>query len=140
MSIAYKSITITINFVTNSFRDWYPLGICDHPNNYVQYKNKYLFDVSQAAADLKIYNLKINNYIINDNRNYPIVRLISNNPFPAPRSFVIVNGSFINISSFTTDSLFYGDIQHSILKDNYFNNISTQMIFHKQVKHIVHLL
>ena len=65
-------ITFVDNKSNNNFRDWYPLQICDYPYNFVNYKNQYLFD---GGIILYINNLNINNYIINDNTNYPISRI-----------------------------------------------------------------
>ena len=90
-----KSITITFIFSSN----WYPLIYCDYKNNYMHHTNKYLFD---GGKSLIINNLNINNYIINNNTNYPILR--STNNYDA--SITINNGSFINISSSINSSLF----------------------------------
>ena len=96
----YNSAFISITFVSNqsnNFRDWYPLQICDYPYNFMNYSNQYLFD---GGYVVNIYNLNIDNYIINDNTNYPIARNLGKGQFS------IHNGIFINISSSTTDPCF----------------------------------
>ena len=104
-------INLTITFYDNEynkFRNWYPLQICDYADNLLNYKNEYLFDVPGTikGTGLIVNNLNIENYIINNNTNYPISRTID-----AEHStwFCIHRGTFIKISSVTTDPLFYSD-------------------------------
>ena len=128
----YMYINITfINNIYNNFRDWYPLEICDYPDNFKKYKNEFLFDGRTAVA-LVINNLNINNYIINGNRNYPIA--ILRDFIPGDRHLYIDDGTFINISSETRDPLFYGNTQlYSALNDCLFSNISVETIFYRPV-------
>ena len=111
----------------NSFRKWYPLQICDFPNSFVNYRNEYLFD---GGEYLIINNLNIQNYIINDTTNYPIA--ISKNIWG--RFFSIHHGVFSNISSATTDPLFYSNYATNTFNNSLFSNISAQMIFYHNVK------
>ena len=93
----YGDKSITITFTSSS--NWYPLNICNYQNNSMSYQNEYLFD---GGKNLTINNLNINDYIIDDNTNYPISRSISNK-----NALITVNhGLFINISSSITAPLF----------------------------------
>ena len=134
-----------------SWRDWYPLNICDYKNNTAEYKNEYLF---QGGVSLTINNLYIFDYIIDNDTNYPI--LGSGAEFNA--SITINNGMFINIFSSISSSLFYswssiyvestnfiniaisnimfygfhsslGDTRSFLFENNHFNNISADRIF-----------
>ena len=117
-----NSIDIILIFNKYSnFRDWYPLQICDFPNNFVNYKNEYLFD---GGYFLIINNLNINNYVINDNTNYPISRNILG------YMLSIQHGTFINISSMITNPLFYSNTGRDILNESLFGNISTEIILY----------
>ena len=118
-----NSIDISLIFDKyGNFRDWYPLQICDYPNNFINYKNEYLFD---CGYRLIIDNLYINNYVINFNTNYPISRNI------AGYSLSVYHGTFINISSIITDPLFYSNAYRLILNDSLFSNISTEIILYE---------
>ena len=134
------NITINISFVDNiynNFRNWYPLQICDYPYNFVNYKNEYLFyrkgeqDLYEGKS-LNIHNLSIHDYIINYNRNYPIAR-------NTPHKKVDISlhyGSFINISSVTTDALFYvSSASKTLFSDCLFSNISAEIMFYNHVKY-----
>ena len=110
----YGNKSITITFKGSSI-NWYPLKICDYQNNSMYYKNEYLFD---GGKSLIINNLNINNYTINNNTNYPIVRSIEY----VGASIVINNGSFINISSTINNSLFWTRLDLHI-KSTSFSNI-----------------
>ena len=117
-----NSIDINLIFDKYSnFRDWYPLQICDYPNNFVNYKNEYLFD---GGFELIIINLNINNYVINYNTNYPISRNI------AGYRLSIHHGTFINISSIIPDPLFHSNTGRDILNDSLFSDISTEIILY----------
>ena len=97
-----QSVSITITFGVNisNLCDWYPSNICDYDGNVAHYPNNhYLFD---GGKSITINNLNINDYIINNNTNYPIIR--SNDYYNA--SVLIKNGSFINISSSSPNPLF----------------------------------
>ena len=128
--VGNKGIFITFaNNGYNSFRDWYPLEICDYPNNFANYKNQYLFD---GGHSFFIYNLTIDNYIINYNTNYPIAIATSHLGW----FFSVHHGTFINISSTTTDPLFYGNLlwDYGTFEHNLFHNISSEMIYYTDVK------
>ena len=99
------------------WRYWYPLNTCDYQNNSVNYNNEYLFD----GDDISITNLRISDYMINDQRNYPIAR--------GTNFFDIYHASLINISSSIFSALFYagaGDFKYC-----YMSNISAKMIIYK---------
>ena len=116
---------VSITFVYNeynNFRAWYPLQICDFANNFVNYKNEYLFD---GGFILIINNLNIDNYIIKDNTNYPISRNT------VGYMLSIHHGTFVNISSISTDPLFYSNTDRSIVNDSLFINISTEIILYE---------
>ena len=87
---SHKSIIIT--FATNEWREWYPLNICDYPNNTNYYANTYLFD---GGESLIVNNLTIYDYSIQYDRNYPIISSMNNHN----ASLTINHGSFMNISS-----------------------------------------
>ena len=112
--------TVIIEFLSNHdsiWRHWYPLKICDYQNNSVNYRNKYLFD----GDDIFIVNLSINDYMINDRRNYPIAR--------GAGLFYLDYASLTNISSMIPNALFYagaGNIEYC-----YMSNISAEILFFK---------
>ena len=54
LPMPFNYATVTINF-TSTFRDWYPLQICDYENNSVYYRNEYLFDTFKN----RIFSFKI---------------------------------------------------------------------------------
>ena len=141
-----KDTIINITFVDNgynNFRDWYPSQICDYPYNFVNYKNKYLFHRKNDAAgffyegtSLNIHHLSIHDYIINDNKNYPIVGNTGTSRISV--ELTLHYGSFINISSVTTEALFYaaaGTALKKCFNDCLFSNISAKIIFYNNVKH-----
>ena len=125
--MSFSAANYDVYFVFNkfiNFRDWYPLQICDYPYNSINYINKYLFDGGNV---LSITNLNINNYIINDNTNYPIAR---NKGF----QLFIYNGTFINISSVTTNPLFYSESHTNKFGGSFFSVISAEIVFYQNVK------
>ena len=115
-----KSMIITFN---SEFRDWYPLKICDKENNTIQYNNEYLFD---GAKSITINNININHYIINYNRNYPILR--SNDWFNA--SITVNNATFVNITSFIENPLFYTKSSIHIINGFVININVSNIIFY----------
>ena len=113
------SLSMDITFLSTNdsiWRDWYPLDICDYQNNSVNYKNKYLFDGNRISLN----NLRISNYMINNNRNYPIAK--------ATRWLYLGNGSLINVSSVTQNALFY--VGSCSFVHNYMSNITAEMILY----------
>ena len=114
LPVPFNWSTVTINFIS-TFRDWYPFEICDYQNNSIHYKNEYLFD---GGKSLMINNLYINNYTIDNNTNYPILR--SMEYFNA--SIIINNGLFTNISSSVNQSLFQ-TLASLYIKGTSFSNI-----------------
>ena len=93
------------------------MEICDHQNNSVKYKNKNLF--AAAGHRISIHNFSISNYIIKDERNYPIAGITG--------SFNLDHGSFMSISSVTSDVFFDGN-EGIVLQYCYLSNISAKMI------------
>lgn len=133
VSNTWSPIKVTVTFMTNDWRNWYPLNICDYPNNKDYYKNTYLFDGIAI-----INNLTINNYIITDDTNYPIsksmdfeyefieinhgsltniISVISQPLFNSNCSIYGVDSSFININ--ISDTMFHVDIDGDTNHDCY---------------------
>ena len=128
-----STIKITVTFSSDtSWRDWYPLHVCDFPNNTDQYKNMYLF---QSEEGLYLNNLKIDGYTIHNATNYPIM---STN---YKRSSGITNGLFRNVSCTTSDPLFFGkDVEFpqkgsyemSIINNSFVDITTLGIIFYGQ--------
>ena len=149
-----KTITISFsNTNTEICNNYYP-EICNYTSNSLYYTNtKYMFN---GGKSIIINNLCINDYVIAENRNYPIVE--SMGFYDA--SIIINYGSFRNISSSITSPLFdsnsnihirnssfidikidnamfygyHGPIQDVatrsfVFETSFFQNVSAQMIF-----------
>eukprot|EP01084_Bolivina_argentea_P099773 179304_1 len=126
MTVSTIKITFGVNN-ENIWRDWYPLNICDYPNNAMYYRNKYLFD----GVSVTLNHLSIHDYQINYDTNYPITR--SKMTSRGYSSSIIINhGSFINITSSTTQALFYSNSFSNgwdlIFVSSSFQNVSATMI------------
>ena len=92
-----KSISIT--FGDNIWKEWYPINICDHDNNTFGFQNEYLFD---GGSYVILSVLIITDYIITQQRNYPILR----SDIYYNSSITVNNGSITNINSSINKHLF----------------------------------
>ena len=113
---------VTITFNSTNWRYWYPKKTCDYQNNSDFYNNTYLFDGGS------LNNLYINDYEIDNHKNYPIIR--STGPSTYFASTTINYCSFMNITSFMTTSLFSSN--NSLYIDNitFLNIVSFGTIFY----------
>ena len=109
--------SITINFNTNDWRNWYPNNTCDYRNNSAFYDNTYLFD---GGKSLTVNDLNINDYEIDNNTNYPIIRSMDN----YNASITIKDCIFTNITSSMTTSL-VSSKSSIYMKNNSFINIKS---------------
>lgn len=124
-----KTIVITFDN-TKTWRNWYPLDICDYPNNAEKYQNEYLFD---GAKSLTFNNLTISDYTIDHSTNYPIVRSVASTQLRDPSAVItieIINATLANISSSITQPLFYSISNIHIINSHFSNLEVLDVIFY----------